>query len=141
MNRYFLAMQFIEKLTVRIPLSSWRQLWRFMCVGAFTTGLHMIVAVATLHILNVGTLEANVAAFTAATVFSYSLNSYWSFEKEIALASFVKFIFVGIINLTLIILISVVNDIGGWRSEIGILLAAVLVPPMSFVLHKIWTFR
>ena len=130
----------VRKLAENSQSELLKQISKFASVGVVATIIHSATALSLIHFLQFESLQSNVGAFFVATLFSYTFNSLWSFEKSIEVISFVRFILVGIINLGLIVALSKLNDKMGFPSEVSVLMIAISMPMMNFVVHKYWTF-
>ena len=84
---------------------------------------------------------ANGIAFLLATIFSYTINTLWSFSSLLHRRTLVRFGVVTILGGVLAMLISGLADIHGLHYAIGIALVATFVPPVTFLLHNSWTYK
>ena len=110
-------------------------------VGAACTMLHVLVATLLLERSPCAAWAANGVAFTTATLASYWLNSVWTFEAPLAVESLARFISVAAIGLVFTVAITGAIDKAGYHYLIGIAAVVAIVPSMSFVLHRLWTYR
>ncbi|HTT41101.1 MAG TPA: GtrA family protein [Burkholderiales bacterium] len=84
---------------------------------------------------------ANGVAFTAATLTSYWLNSIWTFEAPLAVGSLSRFASVAAIGLMVTVALTSAIAAAGYHYLVGIAAVVAIVPAMSFVLHRLWTYR
>ena len=117
-----------------------RQLSRFVSVGLLATAIHTIIALVAIRIFGFSSAAANITAFLSATVFSYSLNSIWSFEATMAFGSLSRFLVVSLFNLGLITIISYLIDRFGYAPELSVLIIVITMPLITFYFHRFWTF-
>ena len=110
-------------------------------VGIACTTVHIVVATLLLELGHLAAWAANAIAFTTATLTSYWLNSIWTFEAPLAIQSLSRFAFVAVIGLTGTVAITSAIDRAGYHYLIGIAAVVATVPAMSFVLHRLWTYR
>lgn len=114
---------------------------RFGLTGAASTAVHVIVALVAMRLFGAGPVVGNAVAYSVATSFSYLLNTCWSFSANLTKKTLARFLVVSAFGGTLtIILAAVVNMLGG-GDILGILVIVVLVPPSSFIMHSLWTYR
>ncbi|CAL1241844.1 GtrA family protein [Candidatus Methylocalor cossyra] len=114
---------------------------RFGITGVLVTGCHSAYAVAAVELNGWRPTLANGLAFTFATMISYLLNARWSFSSRASAATFAKFWSVCGIGLLLAIGIGRAVEHTGLPYGAAIVLTSVVVPPVSFTLHTLWTFR
>jgi len=84
---------------------------------------------------------ANGFAFVVATTFSYLVNTIWSFSSPLHGKILVRFCIVSIVGLFLAMLVSGAAEYLGLHYLHGILLVAMIIPPVTFILHNFWTYR
>ena len=134
---------FLKPLTGVSPLPRLRikQAVRFALSGLLVTGLHTIVAVAFIQIVSPTPALANGVAFLVATVFSYLINTTWSFSVTLHGKNLFRFICVSFIGLFLAMSISGAAQYYGLHYLYGILLVVCIVPAVTFLLHSFWTYR
>lgn len=114
---------------------------RFAVSGVLVTGVHILVAsIFIQHLLPVPSV-ANGFAFVVATVFSYLVNTIWSFSSPLHGRTLLRFGIVSIVGLSLAMAVSGTAEYFGFHYLHGILLVAIFIPPMTFVLHNFWTYR
>jgi putative flippase GtrA len=118
-----------------------RQTARFIITGLLTTALHILVAVSVISMIHLFPPTANGIAFVIATVFSYVTNTLWSFSNTITRKNLLRYVLVSMIGCVLSVGISGVAEHFGMHYGYGIALVVFTVPPITFLLHKLWTYR
>jgi putative flippase GtrA len=118
-----------------------KQIRRFAVSGLLATSLHALVAIGLIRLLAMSAPSANGLAFAVATVFSYTINTLWSFSSALHGQNLARFVCVSIIGGGLAMGVSAVAAHYGLHYLIGIGLVAILVPPVTFLLHRFWTYR
>lgn len=128
-------------MTIRQQL--FRQARRFMTTGVLATGLHVVtvMTLVTLIVPAPSQVVANGVAFIVANVFSYVVNSLWSFTAPLQGVRFVKFLTVSVIGFLGTLLIAYLAERMGIAPLGGIVLVVCIMTPISFGLHRFWTFR
>lgn len=129
-------------MTARIlsPVLTKRAL-RFTVSGVLVTGLHILIASTFMqYVLPVPPL-ANGFAFVVATAFSYLVNTIWSFSSPLHGRILLRFCIVSIVGLSLAMAVSGAAEYFGLHYLQGIFLVAIIIPPMTFILHNFWTYR
>ncbi len=118
-----------------------QRLFRFAVTGALATALH--VGVATLLITKVGALPyvANSLAFLVATGFSYATNTAWSFASRMNHRTLWRYASVSAFGCLATAAIAAAADAAHLGYRFGILLVIVIVTPINFTLHSLWTYR
>jgi len=114
---------------------------RFAASGVVATGVHVALATGFIRFVLMEPALANGIAFVIATVFSYTVNTLWSFSNTLTGTNFLRFSLVSLVGLTLTMLISGTAQYYGLHYMYGISLVVCMVPPTTFLLHKFWTYR
>jgi putative flippase GtrA len=117
------------------------QLRRFLATGVINTLVHTIVAVALIKLFSANQTAANVIAFILATLVSYLVNTLWSFGRALSGRTLKRFVTVAMIGATVTALVARTAESLGAHYLVGIGCVAVTVAPMTFLLHKYWTYR
>ena len=113
---------------------------RFGITGVANTGIHVVVALVLIYAAGMHESWSNAIAFTVATIFSYIVNSKWSFRHEIAPKFFIRFVTVSLIGVVVSWLVSNIAAEQGAHPLIGILFVTISVAAISFLAHNFWTF-
>lgn len=116
---------------------------RFAVVGAIVTVTHTAVFAAAIEVARIEPVTANALAFCVAVLVGYVLNRRWTFAAHGAgharLWRYVAGALAGLaVNST--IMAAVVHG-AHWSPYVGLALAIVFVPPLTFTLNQFWVFR
>lgn len=122
--------------------------FRFGVTGVANTGIHALVAYLCLNgfflgfnALQAGPVAANGIAFTVATIFSYVVNTLWSFSTQISRKTLRRFSVVALVGLLAAMLTARVGEVIGLPPMGGVLLVIFVLPLVNFGLHSIYTYR
>ena len=118
-----------------------RRLSRFIVTGLGSTLLHAAVALTLIDALGSTPPAANGIAFCVATVFSYFVNTLWSFSAYLHGKNLRRFLVVSVIGFFLAMGLAWVAELLGWSPIAGVGLVVVVVPGLSFLMHNGWTYR
>ncbi len=118
-----------------------KQFQRFAISGLLVTSLHILVAAGLIKLLASSAPLANGIAFIVATVFSYTVNTLWSFSTAPHGKNLFRFICVAIIGCFLAVGVSAIAAQFGLHYLIGIGMVVMVVPPVTFMLHRFWTYQ
>jgi putative flippase GtrA len=118
-----------------------RQALRFGISGLLATGVHVLVAVVFIRTVWPAPSIANGVAFVVATIFSYLINTTWSFSSPWHGRNLLRFCVVSCVGLVLAMMISGAAQHYGLHYLWGIFLVVLSVPPVTFLLHSFWTYR
>jgi putative flippase GtrA len=118
-----------------------RRVLRFGISGLLATGLHVLIAVTLIRSVLLPPSIANGAAFAMATIFSYLINTMWSFGRPLHGRNLLRFCAVSCIGLILAMIISGAAQHFGLHYMLGIFFVVLTVPPVTFLLHTFWTYR
>ena len=91
---------------VTLPHGLIIRMQRFTVSGMLVTGLHVLVAANLINLLSLAPPLANGIAFVGATIFSYVINTCWSFSSPLHGKNLLRFVLVSIIGLLLAVTIS-----------------------------------
>lgn len=105
------------------------------------TGLHVFIAAGLIRLLAISPPVANGVAFLVATVFSYMIHTLWSFSSPLHGRNLFRFVVVFMVGCILAVAVSFVAQRFGLHYLYGIGLVALIVPPITFLLHSFWTYR
>ncbi|QYY30840.1 GtrA family protein [Cupriavidus pinatubonensis] len=114
---------------------------RFGVAGVIATGVHVATATSLIYLLNASQVEANGVAFAIANVSSYFLNTLWSFSQTPRRDNFLRFFCVSILGLGMTLGISWLAERLGTTYWQGLVCVLAAVPPLTYVLHRVWTYR
>ena len=117
------------------------QAQRFAISGLLATGVHVLVATGIILFLLPMPSLANGVAFVVATIFSFTVNTTWSFSSRPSRRLLVRFVLVAIVGLAITVAVSGTAQYFGLHYLYGIALVVCTVPPITFLLHKFWTYR
>ena len=114
---------------------------RFAIVGITATFIHVMLAMFFIQQIHWHPSIANGMAFIAANLFSYAANTRWSFESKMSVKSWRRFLAVSFLAWVLTISISWLVQSQGGHHILGITLVVLLIPPLSYIGHKIYTYK
>jgi putative flippase GtrA len=118
-----------------------RRAVKFGITGLIVTACHAAYAATAIELNGWTPQAANGLAFLFATLVSYLLNTRWSFSARPSGQSFARFWVVCGLGLAQSMGIASAVERAGEPYPVGIALIAVTVPPVSFLLHSLWTYR
>lgn len=116
------------------------QLTRFAMVGVFNTAVHLTILGLLTQIFGLSQLVSNTAAYVVASSFSFLANSIWSFKVKPQARLFARFQVVGLLGLLASALVGHMGDVFGWHFAITVLLTGCIVPLLSFLAHRSYTY-
>ena len=114
------------------------QLARYIIVGALSTTIHILMAFSFVYLVNDSILYSNAFGFVNAYVFAYYAQSRFVFGHAASLTKAMKFLIVQVASLLIaVFLASLATQI---NTYLQILLVALILPFITFITHKLWTF-
>jgi putative flippase GtrA len=131
----------LNQLDAKTTPRFWPQAWRFGLVGVGVTGLHVVIAVALIEAWSVAPVRANAIAFICATIASYVVNTLWSFRDRLHPQSFARFAAISVSGFGATVGLSGAADAMGAHYLVGLAAVVAVVPTLSFILHRTWTYR
>jgi len=128
----------LKKLSAKqIPAS----LVKYYAIGIVATLIHIIIVAILIESFGSKAGVANGIAFTLATIFSYVMNTYWSFQSKMSFVILCRFWSVAALGCLLAVIISSFAESLGFHYLIGIAMVMSVVPIISYALHRNWTYR
>lgn len=120
-----------------------RQAGRFMTTGLMATGIHATTVLLMMAQISPPPSQvlANGVAFLIANIFSYVVNSLWSFTVPLHGQRYLKFLSVSGIGFMGTLLVAYIAELLKLTPGQGVLLIVFVITPITFTLHKRWTFR
>ena len=118
-----------------------KTVFRFALTGLAATLLHVVTATLLIEAAHWPPGWANGAAFLLANVASYTLHSRWTFRTRLSLATWRRFILVSVGAWALTVSISSTVATLGGHYLLGIALVTTIVPALSFLAHRFFTYR
>lgn len=115
------------------------KLIRYVLVGGVSTFIHIFIASMYIYFVSNSVLQSNVTGFLLAYIFSYTVQSKLVFEHAVSMEKAIKYFIVQFGALLLAIVIS--NLFDSYNSYIRTLIVVVLLPIITFMIHKFWTFK
>jgi len=115
------------------------KLVRYGFIGGISTLIHISVASLYIYFINNSLFISNIIGFLVAYIFSYTIQSKFVFEHKVNLNKATKYFLVQIGALILAIFLSDILD--GFNSYIKSIIVALLLPLVTFFIHKFWTFK
>jgi len=115
------------------------KLVRYAFIGGFSTLIHITGASLYIYLVTPSLLQSNIVGFLLAYTFSYTIQSKFVFESQLSQAKAIKYFIVQVIALLIAIFLSDILD--NFNTYIKTIIVALLLPLVTFFVHKFWTFR
>lgn len=119
-----------------------RSIISFGIIGVLATATHIAVFAALVEVGRVAPVVASIPAFLAALLLSYFANHYWTFGARGAHATHMpRYIVVSVLGLCLNTAITYgVVDVLGWWYGVALAAVVLIVPAVTFLLNRNWTY-
>jgi putative flippase GtrA len=115
------------------------QLAKYGFFGVLATLIHLFTAWAVIYFFAASVFTANLVAFLTAFGFSYIFQTLYVFNSSFHFVKFIKFFAVQFGSFLLAYLLSDVFLLT--NSYLHTLLIVAIMPIVTFVIHKFWTFK
>ncbi|WP_457743409.1 GtrA family protein [Sulfurimonas sp.] len=115
------------------------QLAKYGFFGVIATLVHLLTAWAIIYLFAASVFSANIFAFFTAFVFSYIFQTLYVFSSSFRLKKLLKFFAVQFGTFLFAYLLSDVFPIT--NSYLHTLLIVAIMPLVTFLIHKFWTFK
>lgn len=116
------------------------QFLRFAAIGVLNTLIHLSVVMGLVESGALPPVPANGMAFVAANLFSFWANSRFTFRVAPSLRRYSRFLSVSIAGLLLALATSLIAEWQRWHYLIGVSLAFIAWPLLSFSMNRWWTW-
>lgn len=126
---------------IKRPLLRHREIFSFGLIGIANTTIHAGIVVFLVEARFTSQVPANLIAFCIANVFSYYANARTTFRSSMSWMGYARFLKVSLLSLFLTVSISSFAQAMSLHYVFGLMLVIVLGPILTFVLHRIYTFR
>lgn len=117
------------------------RLIRYVVTGALATLLYVVSVFTLVSVLQLPPVGANTIAYVITVLFSFTLNTKWSFSTNFSHAVFWKFCAVSMCGACLAAAISAAVQHLGMHYWYGVILIVCISPPLTFFLHRAWTYK
>lgn len=114
---------------------------KFGLSGILATGLHVLVASTLITTVLPVPAAANGIAFVVANLFSYTINTLWTFSHPLHGRSLVRFLLVSLAGFVIAVTVSGLAEWYGLHYWYGIGLVVCGATPVTFLLHNFWTYK
>ena len=115
------------------------QLIKYGLVGGVSTFIHIAIASLYIYLVHENVYIANALGFTLAFAFSYTVQSLYVFKHSLDSYKLLKYFTVQFGALVLALSIS--NTLTLENLYFQTLIISILLPFITFVIHKLWTFK
>ena len=114
---------------------------RFVVTGVLATLTHIAVVFSLAHLFLLTAGAANFVASILATLVSYTLNSMWSFKSSMTKQNAIRFASVAGGCAVLAAILAELVSRAGHGLLTGIFTCVVVITPISFLMHRNWTYK
>lgn len=123
-------------------MSTARQLRRFVVVGVVVTATHVAMSVLSIELLGLGVQAGTFVAFSCALSLSYLLNRAWTYQaRGRHRRQLPRFAVVSLAGYGLnAAIMALVTTLLGLSYLFGIAVVVMVLPSLSFLSHRYWTF-
>lgn len=118
----------------------YKQFLKFGVIGGAATGIHVVIFLVLGQWFRLNYIQSNFVAYSAATLWAFAGNSWWSFACKPSGYRFVRYLCVAIFGLGLSMGISGICEVMQINPFLTIGMIVTLVTPCTFLLHRYWTF-
>lgn len=126
-------------MAVNISKLFYHKIVKYALVGGAATLIHIFIASMCLLFDNEAIYLSNVVGFLIAYLFSYFLQSKLVFKHNINVIMAIRYFVVQFSSLIIAIFIS--EAMSAYNNYLKTVIIALLLPLITFVLHKTWTFK
>lgn len=113
---------------------------RFAATGVIATLTHTFIVLCLVQLASFTPGVSNFVAFILSTMVSYVTNALWSFGTSMSQRNALRFAGVSVLCGGLAGGVATMVARAGYPVLAGIATVVVVVTPVSFLLHKYWTF-
>ncbi|MEP9318844.1 GtrA family protein [Pseudomonas sp. LABIM340] len=117
-----------------------RQFIKFSSVGILNTGVHIIIAFSLIEISGLSPTTGNALAFLSANLFSFFINSTWTFGHRISATLYLRFLLVSLVGLFISWSAVWAAQQAGFHYALGIVSSVILVALAGYVMNRYFVF-
>lgn len=117
-----------------------RKFVAFTCVGLINTAIHLAIVAGLVEAMQMSPVLANGLAFVGANLFSFWANSRFTFKATPSLGRYGRFLTVSLVGLAVSLGASALALALHWHYLVGVLLAFILLPVLSYLANRHWTW-
>lgn len=118
-----------------------REFLFFGLIGILNTLLHSSAVIVSVEFFSINPIIGNIIAFFIANVFSFSMNSKYTFKVSYTWNRYIKFLIASQVSLILTIIFSSLAEYMEWHYLIGLLLVIFIAPLLTFLVQKTFVFN
>jgi len=115
------------------------KLFRYAIIGGVSTAIHLSVAYLVMYYLVNSLIISNIIGFLSAYVFSYLVQSKYVFQHAVSIIKAIKYFLVQLLSLVSAMALSYLIPMD--NNYLQTLVIVVILPLVTFVIHKFWTFK
>lgn len=112
---------------------------KYFFLGGISTLIHLLIAFLYIFYINDTLFIANVVGFLFAYIFSYIMQSILVFKNSLGKIKALKYFIVQ--SLALIVSVSIADILSDYSSYIKIIFTILMMPLVTYTIHKFWTFK
>lgn len=131
----------LSKVSSLLSASMQRRIAWFAVSGLIATSLHALVALTATRQFGWTAGPANGLAFIVASVASYYINTLLGAQRASSLPLFIRFCSVAAVCAVLAACIAAVANMAGAGDIMTVLIVSALMPPITFTMHTLWTYK
>ena len=115
------------------------QLVKYGLVGGVSTFIHIAIASLYIYFIDENIFMANSLGFCIAFTFSYTIQSLFVFKHPLEVKKLIRYFLVQFGALLIALFSS--NFLALENLYIQTLVISILLPLITFIIHKFWTFK
>lgn len=112
----------------------------FSFIGVANTLVHGAILMLCVEVFGFFIVLSHLIAFCIANIVSFILNSLYTFQQQLTMRRYFKFLTASMVSLGLTLLLSWIMNALDTHYLVGFLVIVILVPLFSFAIMKYWTF-
>lgn len=118
-----------------------REFLFFGLIGILNTFIHSSAVIISVEFFSINPIIGNIIAFFIANVFSFSMNSKYTFKVSYTWTRYMKFLIASQVSLILTILFASLAEYMRWHYLVGLLLVIFIAPLLTFLVQKTFVFN
>lgn len=116
------------------------QISRYAQIGVCNTAAYLLIVWLMTWLAEFNQMYANITAYIIVTFFSFWMNARWSFQRKPGVRNYARFQLVAVLGLIASATLGHLGDYFGWHFLVTVFLVGLVIPVMSFLLHRSYTF-
>ena len=126
---------------LELDKKKWKEIVTFSAIGISNIAVYLFAASFFIYLMELNLSLANGLAYLFSAAYSFCLNAIFTFKQAFELSRLVKFLTASLFLSFCASLITSIILFLGFQYWISLMVVIFGLPPLSFFIHKYWSFK